>query len=153
MKLHPERSHPSVKKYLLSVIFVLCAAALVFAACSNHAAPDEAEPAAAPAATATPEPSPEPTPEPDELAENQESNGQGEGEDLGNEMENPAEGESETPKDGETESGQWQVGDTITGVNGGQIEIVDFDKETQEFLENLTPEEIQELRDMQITFN
>ena len=152
-----------MKKYLVSVLAVLCAAVLVFVACSANTADDGAEPVNAPAATATPEPTqtPAPTAEPAEHAENQGSNaGQGEGEDLSSmiddsakETETPSGSETEQSGNDEVESGQWQVGDTVLNPDGSVMEIVDFDKMAEEVWSNITPEELQELRDMQITFN
>lgn len=95
---------------------------------------------------------------PDEAREITEGTGaaqQGEGESLEGEMENPPEGTPEAAEDTEQQDESHrspQPGDTYIRADGSVGVIVDFDKEDQEVLENLTPEELKALQDLNLTF-
>lgn len=90
-----------------------------------------------------------------EITEGQGAAQQGEGESLEGEMENPPEGTPEAAEDTEQQDESHrspQPGDTYIRADGSVGVIVDFDKEDQEVLENLTPEELKALQDLNLTF-
>lgn len=94
---------------------------------------------------------------PDEASQIAEGTGaaqQGEGESLEGEMENPPQGTPEGAEDTEQpESGRTlQPGDTYVNEAGLEVEIVDFEKDFNEAIENITPEELKALQDLNLTF-
>lgn len=89
-----------------------------------------------------------------EIVEDLGANGQGEGESLEGEIENAPQETPEAPEETTgPEDGQWQVGDKILNPDGTYGEIVDYEKEFTDAIENITPEELQALRDLNLKFS
>lgn len=86
---------------------------------------------------------------------NQGGNGQGEGEDLAHEIDRP-EAESQEPTVDEQEKKELKPGDTVVLADGSVAVVMDpeeEDRETQRLLDEMTPEELKELQDMNLHFS
>ena len=91
-----------------------------------------------------------------EIVEGAGANGQGEGESLEGEIENaPQEAPEASEETAEQEESHQspQPGDTYVRADGSVGVITDYEKEFNDAIENISPEELQALRDLNLKFS